>query len=237
MNKNQITLKQPQNTIKNIDNGNFRSTFNHEREEKNFEFKRCYWSFDNQASPLIKNVDVYNDIGGQLIQNLFDGYNSTIFAYGQTGSGKSYTIEGQDDEKGILQHCLFDIFKKKKENDKNQIETNIYVSYLEIYNEDLRDLLDPSKKNLKIFSSTEGVMVQNLSRVLCENLNDVMSLLQEGKKIRVVGSHAMNIKSSRSHAIFMILLVQKNQKTVKMAKLNIVDLAGSERYSKTKSDE
>ena len=128
------------------------------------------------------------------------------------------------------------IYSKKRKNNKIKvnllnldIETKVYISYLEIYNEDLRDLLDPTKKNLKIFSTNDGVMVKNLSRVFCENLDDVMNLLNEGKKIRIVGSHAMNIKSSRSHAIFMIHIVEKEGPKLKMAKLNLVDLAGSER--------
>lgn len=83
------------------------------------------------------------------------------------------------------------------------------VSYLEIYNEELKDLLDPQKKQIKIFSTTDGVIVQNLSKVLCESLEDAMKLLSEGKKIRVVGSHNMNIKSSRSHAIFTVYIKQK----------------------------
>jgi len=169
-------------------------------------------------------------VGEQLIKNVFDGYNSTIFAYGQTGSGKSYSIEGQDSgEKGILQLSLVDIFKKKEDSLILGLETKILVSYLEIYNEEMKDLLDPRKKQLKIFSTSEGVIVQNLSKVYCESLEDVMKLLQEGKKIRVVGSHAMNSKSSRSHAIFMIFIIQKEQSKVKTAKINIVDLAGSER--------
>ncbi len=99
-------------------------------------------------------------MGEQLIKNVFDGYNSTIFAYGQTGSGKSYSIEGQDSgEKGILQLCLMDIFKKKEDSLTLGVETKILVSYLEIYNEDLKDLLDPRKKQLKIFSTSEGVIV------------------------------------------------------------------------------
>jgi kinesin family protein 6/9 len=97
----------------------------------------------------------------------------------------------------------------------------------------LKDLLDPQKKVIKIFSTSDGVVVQNLSKIICENLEDVMKLLIEGKKIRVVGSHNMNSKSSRSHAIFTIFVKQKLGQTYKVAKLNIVDLAGSERHSKT----
>lgn len=87
------------------------------------------------------------------MNNIFEGYNSTLFAYGQTGSGKTYTIEGQDTEQGLLQMCVKGLMDKKSE------KVEVWVSYLEIYNEELRDLLDVRKKTLKIYSSGEGVVV------------------------------------------------------------------------------
>lgn len=89
---------------------------------------------------------VFNDIGQEILGHIYQGYNSTVFAYGQTGAGKSYSIEGYE-EKGILQLCLEDIFqRKKKENDAQGITTSVRVTYLEIYNEKLRDLLNPNQK-------------------------------------------------------------------------------------------
>lgn len=195
---------------------------------KQYQFPLLYASYGPNG---VKNAQIYKEIGVPIMSNIFEGYNSTLFAYGQTGSGKTYTIEGQDAELGLLQMCVKGVMDRKSE------KVEVWVSYLEIYNEELRDLLDVRKKTLKIFSSGEGVVVQNLSKVYCDSEQDVMKLVHEGKKIRVVGSHAMNSKSSRSHAIFMMLVVQKDDKAVKVAQLNIVDLAGSERHSKTQSDE
>eukprot|EP00919_Chromeraceae_sp_WS-2016_P062940 GHVR01148965.1.p1 GENE.GHVR01148965.1~~GHVR01148965.1.p1 ORF type:complete len:114 (+),score=5.43 GHVR01148965.1:239-580(+) len=111
---------------------------------------------------------VFNDIGMEILNHIYQGYNSTVFAYGQTGSGKSYSIEGYE-EKGILQLCLEDIFKRKKEeNSKNGIATSIRVSYLEIYNEKLRDLLNPNQDTeIKVQSSGTSIHIQGVDPVLC----------------------------------------------------------------------
>ena len=116
-------------------------------EIKKFGFHRCYWSTDSsQGKPPVDNMFVFNDIGQEILGHIYQGYNSTVFAYGQTGAGKSYSIEGYE-EKGILQLCLEDIFqRKKKENDAQGITTSVRVTYLEIYNEKLRDLLNPNQK-------------------------------------------------------------------------------------------
>lgn len=100
-------------------------------EIKKFGFHRCYWSTDSsQGKPPVNNMFVFNDIGKEILAQMYQGYNSTVFAYGQTGSGKSYSIEGYE-EKGILQLCLDDIFqKKKKENDAQGISTQVKVTYL-----------------------------------------------------------------------------------------------------------
>jgi hypothetical protein len=95
----------------------------------------------------INNKDVFDDIGMEILDCMYQGYNSTVFAYGQTGAGKSYSIEGKDDEKGILQMCLEDIFiRKKEENGRKGLATSVKVTYLEIYNEKLRDLVNPVER-------------------------------------------------------------------------------------------
>jgi kinesin family protein 1 len=148
---------------------------------------------------------VFNDIGKEILEHTYQGYNSTIFAYGQTGSGKSYSIEGYPPEKGLLQLCCEDIFNLRKPlNTNNGTTTTVQVSYLEIYNEKLRDLLNPSDEQLKIMSSGTTVFIQGLSSQLCESYAEVEKLFYDGKKIRVIGAHAMNKNSSRSHAVFTI---------------------------------
>lgn len=96
--------------------------------------------------PPVDNAFLFNDIGKEILNHIYQGYNSTVFAYGQTGAGKSYSIEGYE-EKGILQMCLEDIFMRKKvENSKNGLATSVRITYLEIYNEKLRDLVNPSDR-------------------------------------------------------------------------------------------
>lgn len=139
------------------------------------------------------------------MDNIYQGYNATIFAYGQTGSGKSYSIEGYE-EKGILQLCLDDIFNKRKvQNDKDGLITTVKVSYLEIYNEKLRDLLNPgNKRELKVQSAGNTVFISGTDPVMCDSYDEVLKMFQEGKKIRVIKAHSMNNTSSRSHAVFTI---------------------------------
>ena len=130
--------------------------------------------------------------------------------------------------------CCDDIFNNKlAKNRQNGVTTNITVSYLEIYNEKLRDLLNPSDLELKIMSAADSVVIQGLSSSLCESYEDVEKLFSEGKKIRVIGAHAMNKTSSRSHAVFTINYKEVGKGKILQSKFNIVDLAGSERQQKT----
>ena len=99
---------------------------------------------------------------------------------------------------------LKDLFAKKAENESKKVETSIALSYLEIYNEELKDLFNPDGKNLRIFASSEGVYVQHLSKIVCLNITEANAMLLLGKKLRLVGSHTMNHRSSRSHAICSI---------------------------------
>ena len=208
---------------------------------KDYFYDFWFWSHDNkQGRKLFTNSDLYDKIGTELLSNAYSGFNSTVFAYGQTGSGKSYSIEGSKDDKGLLQRVWEALFDKKTEIEKTQGNSlDVYVSYLEIYNENLRDLLDCTEKELKIFQLNNTVFVKNLSRIFCDDFGDISKLLDDGKKMRVVGATSMNKQSSRSHAIFTLFITLKttdsktNKSSVKSSELHIVDLAGSERQSKT----
>ena len=226
--------------IISMDGNNCSITNPQNDEVKKFTFDRCIWSHDNTTRRLETNENVFNTLGKELLENTYAGFNSTIFAYGQTGSGKSYSIEGYPPDSGLLQRICEAIFDRKKsmeeESSDNSITVN--VSYLEIYNEKLRDLLDPSEKQLKIFSTKQtGVSVKNLSMIFSDSYEDIVNLLADGKKLRIVASTNMNKTSSRSHAVFTLYYQEKsiknNKKQVINAKINIVDLAGSERQAST----
>ena len=199
---------------------------------RKFAFHRAYYSTDDSMGhPPVTNKEVFDDIGKEVLEQIYQGFNATIFAYGQTGAGKSFSIEGKiPDIEGLLQMCLRNIFQKKEENSKNGIATTIKVTYLEIYNEKLRDLLNPNnEKEVRVIQIGNAINVSNTEPQLMNTLDDVLNAFEEGKKVRVVGSTKMNNTSSRSHAIFTIHYNDKQA----AAKFNIVDLAGSQRQSKT----
>lgn len=193
-----------------------------------------------------------------------EGYNGTIFAYGQTGCGKSHTMQGPaynitDDieinkqllaQRGIISRSFDHIFEAISV--ATDVRYLALVSYLEIYNESIRDLLcpTPTNGNSTINSNNlqlkelpgEGVVVQNLSTHAVHNAKDCEELLNLGTKNRIVGATLMNATSSRSHSIFTISLEQmstqlteetSSSSSIKKGKLNLVDLAGSERQNKT----
>lgn len=215
-------------------------------EEKKFTFDHCYFTESTQEH-------VYRDIGAPMVKQALDGYNSTMFAYGQTGSGKTYSMMGAlDEHRGIIPRLNEDLWNKVaetlliKNNESNAGESTkimITVSFLEIYNEVIKDLLNPSDKSLKIRESPSfGIYVEDLCDLIVRNYSDVMRLLEQGNTVRRVASTNMNETSSRSHSVFTIRIEQKTitelgeggtREILVKAKINLVDLAGSERATKT----
>lgn len=184
------------------------------------------------------NNNLFDEVGTELLDNCYNGFNSTIFAYGQTGSGKSYSIEGSATDIGLLQRIAEAIFIYKEASEAKGNECSLNCSYLEIYNEAIRDLLDPGDKALKIYSQKDNsIFVKGLAKIFAKDYKSMQKLLDNGKKLRVVGSTNMNKSSSRSHAVFCIYFseksVQDGRKKIINSKINIVDLAGSERSEKT----
>ncbi|XP_066158508.1 kinesin-like protein KIF3A [Euwallacea fornicatus] len=198
-----------------------------------------YFQLDYIFSPLATQVDVYRLAAAPLVEQVFDGYNGTIFAYGQTGTGKTYTMTGNyeiPDVRGIIPNTFTHIFTQiaNASEDRSFI---VKVTYLEIYNEEVRDLLgaDPHKK-LQIKERTDiGIYVKDLTGFTVDSVESISQLMERGNKNRITRSTMMNNVSSRSHAVFTIVVEtrhrDKNQTTV--GKLNLVDLAGSERVNKT----
>ncbi|EDW73024.2 uncharacterized protein Dwil_GK17320 [Drosophila willistoni] len=201
--------------------------------------------FDNVFDGSSNQLDLYVDTARPIVDKVLEGYNGTILAYGQTGTGKTYTMSGNPDSpqtKGIIPNAFAHIFghiAKAKENQKFLVR----VSYMEIYNEEVRDLLGKDvSKSLEVKERPDiGVFVKDLSGYVVHNADDLENIMRLGNKNRAVGATKMNQESSRSHAIFSITverseLVENGGQHVRMGKLQLVDLAGSERQSKTQAN-
>uniref|UniRef100_A0A674ACG8 Kinesin family member 13B n=1 Tax=Salmo trutta TaxID=8032 RepID=A0A674ACG8_SALTR len=185
---------------------------------------------------------VFQCLGESLLHNAFQGYNACIFAYGQTGSGKSYTMMGSVDSPGLIPRLCSSLFDRTLLEQREGEGFTIEVSYMEIYNEKVRDLLDPkgSRQALRVREhKVLGPYVDGLSRLAVASYKDIESLMSEGNKSRTVAATNMNEESSRSHAVFNIILthtlkdLQSGTSGEKVSKLSLVDLAGSERAAKT----
>uniref|UniRef100_A0A8C5HDW3 Kinesin-like protein n=1 Tax=Gouania willdenowi TaxID=441366 RepID=A0A8C5HDW3_GOUWI len=200
------------------------------------------FTFDTVFGPESKQLDVYNLTARPIIDSVLEGYNGTIFAYGQTGTGKTYTMEGVravPEQRGIIPNSFAHVFGHiaKAEGDTRFL---VRVSYLEIYNEEVRDLLGKDQmQRLEVKERPDvGVYIKDLSGYVVNNADDMDRIMTLGHKNRSVGATNMNEHSSRSHAIFTITIecsekgADGNQH-VRMGKLHLVDLAGSERQGKT----
>ncbi|CAJ0930047.1 unnamed protein product [Ranitomeya imitator] len=195
--------------------------------------------FDKVLPPNTTQEQVYNACAKQIVKDVLDGYNGTIFAYGQTSSGKTHTMEGKLHDPqlmGILPRISRDIFDHIYSMDEN-LEFHIKVSYFEIYLDKIRDLLDVSKTNLAVHEDKNRVpyYVKGCTERFVSSPEEVMDVIDEGKANRHVAVTNMNEHSSRSHSIFLINIKQENIETEKKlcGKLYLVDLAGSEKVSKT----
>jgi kinesin family protein 1 len=210
--------------------------------QRTFKFDKSYWSF-NKADPNYAGQDnVFSDLGIPLLDNAFQGYNNCIFAYGQTGSGKSYSMMGYGEEAGVIPRICRDMFERINGMQSDpHLTCTVEVSYLEIYNERVRDLLNPSTKgNLRVREHpSTGPYVEDLAKLAVRSFSEIENLMDEGNKARTVAATNMNETSSRSHAVFTLTLTQKrhdaetNMDTEKVAKISLVDLAGSERATST----
>lgn len=210
---------------------------------KTFAYDYCFWSMDESETEKFAGQDVvFQCLGESLLHNAFQGYNACIFAYGQTGSGKSYTMMGSVDQPGLIPRLCSSLFERTVLHQREEESFTVEVSYMEIYNEKVRDLLDPkgSRQALRVREhKVLGPYVDGLSRLAVESYKDIESLMSEGNKSRTVAATNMNEESSRSHAVFNIILthtlkdLQSGTSGEKVSKLSLVDLAGSERAAKT----
>uniref|UniRef100_A0A096LR59 Kinesin-like protein n=1 Tax=Poecilia formosa TaxID=48698 RepID=A0A096LR59_POEFO len=202
------------------------------------------FTFDAVYDSSSKQRDLYDESVRPLIDSVLAGFNGTIFAYGQTGTGKTYTMQGlwlDPEKQGVIPNAFDHIFThiSRSQSDKQYL---VRASYLEIYLEEIRDLLDPNHGNtrgLELRESPEtGVYVQDLTSCVCKSIKEIEEVMNVGNQARAVGATDMNEHSSRSHALFLITVEcsqpgPDGRKHIRVGRLNLVDLAGSERQAKT----
>ncbi|KFW84436.1 Kinesin-like KIF19, partial [Manacus vitellinus] len=201
--------------------------------EKTFVFDMV---FDHTAT----QEEVYVSTTKSLIEGVISGYNATIFAYGPTGTGKTYTMLGTDSEPGIYIRALGDLFKGLGAT-AEEVDYTVSMSYLEIYNEVIRDLLNPSSGFLDLREDSRGsIQVAGITEVSTTNAQEIMQLLLKGNKQRTQEPTAANGASSRSHAVLQVTVTRRSPRKetgeeVRVGKLFMVDLAGSERAAQTQN--
>ncbi|KAJ4457185.1 putative Kinesin-related protein 1 [Paratrimastix pyriformis] len=214
-------------------------------EEKSYSFDYSYDSF----TPVHNQEDVFRDLGHFVLDNSLRGFNATIFAYGQTGSGKSYSMMGSKTKRdGLIPRICIGLFENIRQNTDPNKTISVNASYLEIYNEQIRDLLvvpkkGEDKRRLKVRDNPKtGPYVEDLSEVTCASYDDIEKLLSDGDAMRTIAQTNMNATSSRSHSIFTIkvktttILYSKDGEptaTDTLARVVLVDLAGSEKQKDT----
>ncbi|XP_068177401.1 kinesin-like protein KIF16B isoform X2 [Antennarius striatus] len=209
---------------------------------KTFTYDFSYDSMDSKSSAFVSQETVFRDLGSDVLRSAFQGYNACVFAYGQTGSGKSYTMMGTPGDAGLIPRFCEGLFSRIADAtrwDKASFRTE--VSYLEIYNERVRDLLrrkSTQTYNLRVREHPkDGPYVEDLSKHLVQNYGDVEELMEAGNLNRTTASTGMNDVSSRSHAIFTINFTQAKfdaeMPSETVSKIHLVDLAGSERADAT----
>uniref|UniRef100_A0A8C6MRN6 Kinesin-like protein n=1 Tax=Mus spicilegus TaxID=10103 RepID=A0A8C6MRN6_MUSSI len=224
-----------------------------EERVKTFTFDLTYWSHDgfqkdedgvlipsDPASKFAGQSDVFHDIGRGILDSAWQGYNATLLAYGQTGSGKSYSMIGFGTNKGLIPRVCEELFQAIEKQKKN-LEPQVMFSMLEIYNEQIRDLLSRTKApgGLRVREDQQlGFFVEGLKWVPCENYAQIEKLVEQGSKIRMTASTNMNASSSRSHMLISIQFKQVFLDTAltKQSSINMVDLAGSERQRSSGSE-
>ncbi|KAM9260185.1 LOW QUALITY PROTEIN: kinesin-like protein KIF1C [Morus bassanus] len=207
---------------------------------KHFTFDYSYWSHTSEEDPRFASQRrVYQDIGEEMLLHAFEGYNVCVLAYGQTGAGKSYTMMGRQEagQQGIIPQLCEDLFARVSREGSPDLTFSVEVSYMEIYCERVRDLLNPkSRGGLRVREHPlMGPYVQDLSRLAVTSFEDIADLMDSGNKARTVAATNMNETSSRSHAVFTIVFTQRRHDRLtdlhaeKVSRISLVDLAGSER--------
>ncbi|XP_043485778.1 kinesin-like protein Klp98A isoform X1 [Polistes fuscatus] len=209
---------------------------------KDFTFDHSYWSFDLTDDNYASQEEVFYDLGTDVIESAFEGYNACVFAYGQTGSGKTFTMMGSPESQGLIPRICKTLFARMAAGKESGASYRTEVSFLEIHNERVKDLLridQTQSHSLRVREHPKrGPYVQDLSSHLVYDYSDIQECMVRGNTHRTTASTNMNDVSSRSHAIFTITFVQAgfsegNMPSETVSKVHLVDLAGSERANAT----
>eukprot|EP00927_Polykrikos_kofoidii_P047395 TRINITY_DN41517_c0_g1_i1.p1 TRINITY_DN41517_c0_g1~~TRINITY_DN41517_c0_g1_i1.p1 ORF type:complete len:815 (-),score=158.71 TRINITY_DN41517_c0_g1_i1:230-2674(-) len=203
------------------------------------EVERRQFVFDSCLGQEVGQTEMYALLGDPVLQSVLAGFSGTLFAYGQTGSGKSYSMMGSESRPGLIPQLGAELFKVV-DNDQREApakEMRIAMSFLEIYNEELKDLLDPRPRQKKLYVHNHpklGVYVPHLTEAATASVADLIRLLDFGTKIRATAQTNMNSTSSRSHSVLTLRVTQVLQNgKLRSSSINLCDLAGSERAKKT----
>ncbi|KAI9476657.1 hypothetical protein BX667DRAFT_469101 [Coemansia mojavensis] len=240
MDKQQTTIKQPaqEETASSKHRGRQR--------QRTYNFDYSYWTAGDRNDPrYASQTSIFNDIGRAVLGHALSGYHCCVFAYGQTGSGKSYTMMGSDKDPGLIPRIsqeLFTQIRSESQRDRT-VFYRVEVSYLEIYNEKVRDLLNPMADNLRVREHPSlGPYVEDLTKAAVSTYDEMLAHMTQGNKARTVAATNMNATSSRSHAVFTIVVTRRtadldsdsnDQATERVSRISLVDLAGSERANST----
>ncbi|NXM74977.1 KIF14 protein, partial [Serilophus lunatus] len=215
-----------------------------------FSYDFSFWSFDKCHPHFASQAVMYQTLAVPLLERAFEGYNACLFAYGQTGSGKSYTMMGFDEDQGIIPRLCEDLFNQIAQMDKEQILYHLEMSFFEIYNEKIHDLLvfkaenGQKKQQLRVREHPVlGPYVEGLTVNVVRSYSDIQSWLELGNKQRATAATVMNDKSSRSHSVFTLVMTQTKVEFVNeeqcdrrlTSHINLIDLAGSECCAKAQT--
>ncbi|XP_038000979.1 kinesin-like protein KIF14 [Motacilla alba alba] len=215
-----------------------------------FSYDFSFWSFDKSHPNFASQAIIYKTLALPLLERAFEGYNACLFAYGQTGSGKSYTMMGFDEDRGIIPRLCEDLFNQIAQMDKEQVLYHLEMSFFEVYNEKIHDLLvfkaenGQKKQQLRVREHPVlGPYVEGLTVNVVRSYSDIQSWLELGNKQRATAATVMNDKSSRSHSVFTLVMTQTKVEFVNeeqcdrrlTSHINLIDLAGSECCTKAQT--
>uniref|UniRef100_A0A8C3R1H0 Kinesin-like protein KIF14 n=1 Tax=Cyanoderma ruficeps TaxID=181631 RepID=A0A8C3R1H0_9PASS len=215
-----------------------------------FSYDFSFWSFDKDHPDFASQAMIYETLALPLLERAFEGYNACLFAYGQTGSGKSYTMMGFDEDRGIIPRLCEDLFNQIAQMDKEQVLYHLEMSFFEVYNEKIYDLLvfkaenGQKKQQLRVREHPVlGPYVEGLTVNVVRSYSDIQSWLELGNKQRATAATVMNDKSSRSHSVFTLVMTQTKVEFVNeeqcdrrlTSHINLIDLAGSECCTKAQT--